>query len=249
MLKTRVIPILTIKDLRLVKSVQFAEHRNIGSYIAAVRVFNSRDVDEMAILDLDGNAAGIKPQLIEEITKECFMPLTVGGGIKTLGDIQTLLGVGADKVSINTAVLLRPEFISEAAERFGSQAVVISVDTKKTTDGYKVFSHNGSQETVWAPDQWACEAQKRGAGEILLTSIDHDGMMDGYDLELVRFVSSVVDIPVIAAGGAGNPEHCIDVIQIGKASAVAATSIFQYTQITPRSIKEHLLKAGIEARV
>ena len=249
MLKTRVIPILTIKDLRLVKSVQFADHRNIGSYIAAVRVFNSRDVDEMVVLDLDAAETGVKKELLREISKECFMPLTIGGGIKTLDDIQTILKVGADKAVINTAALERTEFITEAARRFGSQCVVVSIDAKKNKNSYEVFGRGGTHATGKKPHEWARESEAHGAGEILLTSIDHDGMMDGYDIDLVHSVSSVVDVPVIAAGGAGNLNDCMSVLQKGNASAVAAASIFQYTQITPRAIKEYLAKAGIEARI
>lgn len=249
MLKTRVIPCLTIKDLRLVKSVQFQEHRNIGSYIAAVRVFNARDVDEMIILDLDAAQAGIKPWLLEELTKECFMPLTIGGGIKTLEDIRTLLKLGADKVSINTAALERPEFIKEAAEKFGNQCVVVSIDAKKSNNRYEVFKNGGKIGTGRKPEEWGKEAEKLGAGEILITSIDEDGRMNGYDLELIKLISRAVNIPVIACGGAGKLEDFVLAVKEANASAVAAASIFQYTQITPLNIKEQLSKFGIETRV
>ncbi|MDO8620288.1 MAG: glycosyl amidation-associated protein WbuZ [bacterium] len=249
MLKTRVIPVLTIKDLRLVKSVQFAEHRNIGSFIAAARVFNARDVDEMVVLDLDGRKSGLKPELLKEITKECFMPLTVGGGVRSVEDVQKLLSLGADKVSLNTEAVRNPKLISEASKRFGSQCVVVSIDAKKTANGYEVMIDGGRDQTGLSPVVWAKEAQKMGAGEILLTSIDHDGCMDGYDVELVREVSLVVSLPVIACGGAGNASHCVEVVQKGGASAVSAASMFQYTEITPRGIKEELAKAGIEVRL
>lgn len=247
MLKTRVIPCLTIKDLRLVKSIQFKEHRNIGSYIAAVRVFNARDVDEMIVLDLDAAKTGIKPWLLEELTKECFMPLTIGGGIKTLEDIRTLLKLGADKVAINTAALERPEFISEAAEKFGNQCIVISIDAKKMNNHYEVFKNGGTAGTGRKPEEWAKEAEKLGAGEILITSIDEDGRMGGYDLDLIKLITEAVKIPVIACGGAGKPEDFVPAVKAG-ASAVAAASIFQYTQITPMNIKEYLSKSGIETR-
>ncbi|MDO8429807.1 MAG: glycosyl amidation-associated protein WbuZ [bacterium] len=249
MLKTRVIPCLTIKDLRLVKSIQFKEHRNIGSYIAAVRVFNARDVDEMIVLDLDAAKTGIKPWLLEELTKECFMPLTIGGGIKTLQDIRTLLKLGADKVSINTAALERPEFISEAAEKFGNQCIVISIDAKKVNDHYEVFKNGGMIGVGRKPEEWAKEAEKLGAGEILITSIDEDGRMNGYDLDLVKSVTRAVKIPVIACGGAGNLDDFVKVVKEAEASAVAAGSIFQYTQTTPLNIKEYLAKFGVETRV
>ncbi len=249
MLKIRIIPCLTIKDLRLVKSVQFEEHRNIGSYVAAVRVFNARDVDEMVVLDLDAAKVGIKPWLFQEITKECFMPLTLGGGIKTLDDIRLLLRLGADKVAINTAAVKDPSFIEQAAAQFGSQCVVVSIDAKLVDGKYEVFINGGKEATGLSPVEWAKEAEKRGAGEIFLTSIDHDGMMGGYDVDLIKNVSGVVVIPVIACGGAGNLEDCLKVIKEGGASAVAAASIFQYTQTTPLNIKKHLAKFGIETRV
>ena len=247
MLKVRVIPCLTIKDLRLVKSIKFGENRNIGSYIAAVRVFNARDVDEMIVLDLDAAKTGIKTWLLEELTKECFMPLTIGGGIKNLEDIRTLLKLGADKVSVNTAALERPELISEAAEKFGNQCVVVSIDAKKVNDNYEVFKNSGTVGTGRKPEEWAREAEKLGAGEILITSIDKDGKMDGYDLDLIKLIAASVKIPVIASGGAGKPEDFVSAVKAG-ASAVAAASLFQYTQITPMNIKEHLFKFGIETR-
>ncbi len=249
MLKTRVIPVLTIKDLRLVKSVQFREHRNIGSFIAAARVFNARDVDEMIVLDLDGRRSGLKPELLREITKECFMPLTVGGGVKTVEDVRLLLKLGADKVSINTEAVKNPGLIEEASKRFGAQCIVVSIDAKKVPNGYEVFIAGGSEPTGRSPVVWATEVQELGAGEILLTSIDHDGCMDGYDLELVSAVSRAVSLPVIACGGAGNASDCVKVVLEGRASAVSAASIFQYTQITPKVIKEHLAKAGREVRL
>ncbi|OGZ57349.1 MAG: imidazole glycerol phosphate synthase subunit HisF [Candidatus Spechtbacteria bacterium RIFCSPHIGHO2_02_FULL_43_15b] len=249
MLKTRVIPCLTIKDLRLVKSVNFSEHRNIGSYISAVRVFNSRDVDEMIFLDLDARKDGIKKWLLEEISKECFMPLTLGGGVKSLDDINLLLRIGADKVSINTSAIETPDIISEGAKKFGSQCVVSSIDARLIGGKYKVFSAGGKSETSWSAVDWAKEVEQRGAGEIFLTSIDKEGLMEGYDLELVKSVSDAVNIPVIACGGAGKLDDFILAIKIGRASAVAAASIFQYTQMTPRNIKEYLVENGIEARL
>jgi len=233
MLKTRVIPVLTIKNERLVKSVRFADHRNIGSYIAAVRVFNARDVDELIFLDLDAQARGIRPDLLREVTKECFMPVTLGGGVRSVEDIQTLLNCGADKVSINTAALETPELITAGANRYGSQCIVVSIDVGEDIAGAVAR---------------AKEAQARGAGELLLTSISRDGVMEGYDLPLIQAVSGAVSIPVIACGGAGTVAHCVDAVQSG-AAAVGAASIFQYTQTTPQMIKKALAEAGIPARV
>ena len=233
MLKTRVIPVLTIKNERLVKSVRFTDHRNIGSYIAAVRVFNSRDVDELIFLDLDASVRGIRPELLREVTKECFMPVTLGGGVRSLEDIQTLLNCGADKVSINTAAVETPELITAGANRYGSQCIVVSIDVAEDTAGAVARAR---------------EAEARGAGEILLTSVEHDGVMEGYNLPLIAAVSGAIRIPVIACGGAGVPAHCVAAVRIG-ASAVAAASIFQYTQTTPQTIKKALVDAGFPARV
>ena len=233
MLKTRVIPVLTIKNERLVKSVRFADHRNIGSYIAAVRVFNARDVDELIFLDLDAGTRGIRPDLLREVTKECFMPVTLGGGVRSVEDIQTLLRSGADKVSINTGALENPGLIDAGAKRYGSQCIVVSIDASEDSDRAVA---------------WAKEAEARGAGEILLTSISHDGVMEGYDLDLIEKVSGAVRIPVIAVGGAGTPQHCVKAVQQG-AAAVGAASIFQYTQTTPQMIKKALAEAGIPTRV
>lgn len=248
MLKKRIIPCLTIKDLRLVKSVRFAEHRNIGSYIGAARVFNARDVDEMVVLDLDARTNGIKSWLITEITKECFMPLSVGGGVKTVRDVGLLLRLGADKVVMNSAALERPSLITEAAGIFGSQCIVISIDVRADGNGYEVFAHGGTVGTGRAPADWARQVEELGAGEIFLTSIDRDGTMEGYDVELVRNVTQAVKIPVIACGGAGNLDDFVSVIEKGYASAAAAASIFQYTQTTSSNIRKHLAKFGVETR-
>lgn len=248
MLKTRVIPVLTIKGERLVKSVRFADHRNIGSYISAVRVFNARDVDELIFLNLDAGRLGIEPRLLKEVTKECFMPVTLGGGVRTLPDIQLLLSCGADKVSVNTAAVEYPDLISTGSQRFGSQCIVVSIDAKRVGNRYKVFTHGGREASGKDVVAWAKEVQTRGAGEILLTSIDNDGVMEGYDLALIKEVSSAVTIPVIASGGAGIASHCVLAMQQG-AAAVAAASIFQYTQTTPSLIKEELARFGFPVRI
>ena len=248
MLKTRVIPCLTVKNERLVKSVRFEHHRNIGSYIAAVRVFNVRDVDELIFLDLDARFRGIRPSLLREVTKECFMPVTLGGGVRTVDDMQTLLGAGADKVASNTGVLETPELIDAGARRYGSQCIVVSIDARATNGRYEVFRGGGTENTGREAVAWAREAEARGAGEILLTAIAHDGVMEGYDLDLIEKVSGMVRIPVIASGGAGIPMHCVEALKSG-ASAVAAASLFQYTQTTPALVKEALVRFGFPARV
>lgn len=247
MLKVRVMPCLTIKGKRLVKSVQFDEHRNIGSYVAAARVFNGRDVDEMVVLDLDAREQGIDPLILQEITKECFMPLAVGGGVKTIEDVQRLLDLGADKVVVNSGAIGRPQLIREASARFGAQCVVVSIDVKRVGDRWEVFSEGGRVPTGLDPAAWSKRVEELGAGEIFLTSIDHDGVMEGYATDLIRVVSEVVGIPVIASGGAGKEAHCLAAIQAG-ASAVCATSVFQYTQVTPRNIKDFLAHNGVDTR-
>ncbi|MCK9361072.1 imidazole glycerol phosphate synthase cyclase subunit [Patescibacteria group bacterium] len=240
-------PCLTIKNKRLVKSVQFDEHRNIGSYVAAARVFNGRDVDEMVVLDLDAREQGIDPLILQEITKECFMPLAVGGGVKTLEDVQRLLDLGADKVVVNSGALARPELIQEASARFGAQCVVVSIDAKRIGETWEVFAEGGQRATGLEAVVWAKQAEGLGAGEIFLTSIDQDGMMEGYDTGLIEAISQAVRIPVIASGGAGKPEHAFAAVRAG-ASAVCAASVFQYTQVTPANFKEFLAKNGVDMR-
>lgn len=247
MLKIRVMPCLTIKNKRLVKSVQFDEHRNIGSYVAAARVFNGRDVDEMVVLDLDAREQGIDPQILQEITKECFMPLAVGGGVVTLDDVQRLLDLGADKVVMNSGAIARPELIREAASRFGAQCVVLSIDAKRVGGAWEVFVEGGRVATGLDPVAWATQAEALGAGEIFLTSIEHDGVMEGYAEDLVAQVAASVKIPVIVSGGAGKPQHVLSVVR-GGASAVCVASIFQYTQLTPRNIKDFLVQNGVDIR-
>lgn len=248
MLKTRVIPCLTVKGQKLVKSIQFRNHRNIGNYIATVRVFNARDVDELIFLDLDAREHGIEDRLVAEVTKECFMPVTLGGGVGSLADVQQLLSLGADKVAINSAVLEHPGLIDSVAKRYGSQCIVVSIDVREVGGQYRVFSEGGCTETGKEVTEWAREVEKRGAGEILLNSIDRDGMMEGYDTELIAYITRAVRIPVVAIGGAGTPSDCVHAVQAG-ASAVSAASIFQYTQATPQMIKLALNDAGIPARI
>lgn len=265
MLKTRVIPCLLLKDLKLVKTIQFGRHgddhslRNIGNHIAAVKVFNARDVDELVFLDISATDERRDPffPVISDVARECFMPLAVGGGVRTIEHVDRLLRVGADKVVINTSALENPEFISAIAKKYGAQCVVVSIDARKIGDDYRVFTNHGQspppkvnefpfQENVIT---WAKKAESLGAGEIFLNSIDRDGMMNGYDIGLTKMVAEAVRIPVIACGGAGTPEHCVEVVRDGKADAVSAASIFQYTQYTPHDIKAALAAAGIPARL
>ena len=251
MLKTRVIPTLLWKNHGLVKGVAFDSWRRVGTILPSIKVYNIREVDEMIVVDITATSEEREPdyESVEEFSQECFVPLTVGGGIRNLEQIQKLLRVGADKVSIGTAAYFDVEIVRRAADRFGSQCIVISIDARRHEDGtYECFSHSGTKPTGKEPVAWSIEMERVGAGEILLTSIDRDGTMKGYDLELLERVSSAVTIPVIASGGAGNYQHMFEALSQGKASAVAAASIFHFTQQTPLEAKNHLASLGVPVR-
>ncbi len=251
MLKVRVIPTLLWKDFGLVKGVAFDSWRRVGSLLPAVKVYNSRDVDELIVVDITASDEKKQPdyESVADFSEECFVPLTVGGGITNLDDVLYLLHSGADKVSINTTAYDNPSIIDNIASRFGSQCIVASIDVRYFNDGsYRCFSHSGKQDTGKDPVEWAKELVGRGAGEILLTSIDRDGTMQGYDLELTGRVSKSVNVPVIASGGAGNYQHMIDVVLQSGASAVAAASIFHFTEQTPAGAKQAMKLAGIPIR-
>lgn len=231
MLKVRVIPLLLLKNWGLEKGIHFKDHVYIGCATNAVRVFNGRNVDEIILLDIVATEESRRAQIeiVEEIVEETFMPITVGGGIRQIEDIRTLLNAGADRVTINTAAVETPELVTEGAERFGSQCIVVSIDAKRRPDGsYEAFTHAGTEPTGRDPVDLAREAEKRGAGELLITSIDRDGTMEGYDVELTRRVADAVEIPVIAAGGAGTEKHFSEVVDQGHASAVAAGAMFVF---------------------
>ena len=252
MLKVRVMPTLLFKDLGLVKGIRFDSWRRVGSVMQAVKVYNLREVDELIFLDISATSERRPPdfETVDEIADECFMPLTVGGGVRKVEHAIKLLQVGADKISLNTAAIEYPDLIRELAEELGSQCVVVSIDVKQQANGsYAVCTHAGTHATGKDPITWSQEAEQLGAGEILLTSIDRDGTMKGYDLEVTRRLSEAVSIPVIASGGAGNYEHLASVLIEGKASAVAAASIFHYTQQTPLEAKKFLRDRGIKVRI
>lgn len=250
MLKVRVIPTLLWKDLGLVKGVAFNSWRRVGTIMPMIKVYNTRQVDELIILDISATSDGRLPDFAElaDYAGECFVPLTVGGGIRSCNDVRELLRAGADKVSINSAAYERPELISEAAERFGSQCIVASIDARRNCDGsYTCLSHSGTRAVDRDPARWAQELERRGAGEILITSADRDGTMGGYDTELVGRVTRSVRIPVIASGGAGSYEHMHQVLEQG-AAAVAAASMFHFTEQTPLEAKRFLAGRGIPVR-
>jgi len=252
MLKTRIIPTLLYKDHGLVKGVRFDKGRRVGTVLPAIKVYKSREVDELILLDVSATPEKrtVDHVWVSDIADECSMPLTIGGGINAMEDIYRLLQAGADKVSINTGALENPELIDEASANFGSQCIVLSIDVKKHYDGsYEVYSGCGTLTTGKNPIAWAQEAALRGAGEILLTSIDNDGTMEGYDIGLTQQVAKSVSIPVIASGGAGKYQHMYEVIQYGKADAIAAASIFHFTEQTPLKAKEYLSGKGLHMRI
>jgi len=251
MLKIRVMPTLLYKDFGLVKGVGFDSWRRIGSAMQAVKVYNLREVDELVFLDITASREGRPPDFgtVDELADECFMPLAVGGGIRTLEHVQRLLQVGADKVVVNTAAVESPDLVRHIARRFGSQCVVVSIDTRRHAHGaYEVYTHAGTTPTGKDPVAMAREAEAAGAGEILITSIDQDGTMKGYDVRLTRLVADAVTIPVIASGGAGTYAHMAEVLSEGHSSAVAAASVFHFTHQTPAEAKRYLRDHGFVVR-
>jgi len=247
-LKIRVIPTLLHKSWGLVKGVRFDSLRAVGSPMQAIKVYNLRNVDELVFLDVSATAEQRGPDfdLIDELADECFMPLAVGGGIRDLDDVRRLLAVGADKVVLGTAALAHPELVRDASDRFGAQCVVVSIDTKR--DG-SVWTHSGAVPTGRDAVDVAKEMERLGAGELLVQSVDDDGVMAGYDVDTIARVSAAVSIPVIASGGAGNFAHMIEALSAGGASAVAAASIFHFTEQTPMEAKQALGAAGYPVRV
>ena len=251
MLKVRVIPTLLWKQFGLVKGVGFDSWRRVGPVLPAIKVYNQREVDELVLVDIVAHRSTDDPdyESIEEFGQDCFVPLTVGGGITRIDQVQKLLRAGADKVSLNTSIYARPELVTEIAMRHGAQCVVASIDVRANADGgWTCFSHAGQQSTGREVGEWARELESRGAGEILITSIERDGTFQGYDLALIEAVVGAVKIPVIASGGAGNYQHMVDAVTQAGASAVAAASMFHYTEQTPAGAKAALAAAGVPVR-
>lgn len=251
MLKNRLIPSIILNEGKLVQSVNFKHTNVIGNAITAVDFFNSWAVDEIIILDVSRipTKRELFHKIISNLSKRCFIPLTVGGWITTLDEIQILLKEGADKISINTEAFLNPSIISQASQKFGTQCVVVSIDAKKNPDGvYEVFINRGQESTGVDPIKWAKEVEKLGAGEIFLTSIDKDGTRLGYDLRLIKSITESVTIPVIAFGGVGNWDHLVEGIKISKADAVSAANIFHFTEHSTYHAKEHMIQSGLNVR-
>ncbi|EMT4093100.1 imidazole glycerol phosphate synthase subunit HisF [Neisseria gonorrhoeae] len=253
-LAKRIIPCLDVKDGRVVKGVNFIGLRDAGDPVEAAKRYNGEGADELTFLDITASSDNRDTilHIIEEVAGQVFIPLTVGGGVRTVADIRRLLNAGADKVSINTAAVTRPDLINEAAGFFGSQAIVAAVDAKAVNPEntrWEIFTHGGRNPTGLDAVEWAVEMQKRGAGEILLTGMDRDGTKQGFNLPLTRAVAEAVDIPVIASGGVGNVRHLIEGITEGKADAVLAAGIFHFEEITIREAKRTMREAGIEVRL
>jgi len=251
MLKTRIIPCLDVADGRVVKGVNFVDLVDAGDPVEQAKLYDRSGADELCFLDITASHENRDSifDVIGKTAEHCFMPLTVGGGVRTIEDIRKLLLAGADKVSINTAAVDNPDFVREAAEKFGSQCIVVAVDAKSTgPEKFEIFTHGGRKETGLDAVQWAKKMAAFGAGEILLTSMDRDGTKQGFNIPLTRAVSDAVSVPVIASGGVGTLDHLVDGINEGHASAVLAASIFHFGTYTIDQAKQHLKQAGIAVR-
>jgi cyclase len=250
-LAKRIIPCLDVDRGRVVKGVNFVGLRDAGDPVEIARRYDDQGADELCFLDITASSDERDTILhvVEEVAAEVFIPLTVGGGVRKIDDVRNLLNAGADKVSINTAAVQRPEFVAEAAGRFGAQCIVVAIDAKRVADRWEVFTHGGRRPTGLDAVAWARRMQALGAGEILLTSMDRDGTREGFDLGLTHAIAEAVGIPVIASGGVGNLEHLADGVIEGGADAVLAASIFHFGEFTVRQAKECMAARGIEVRL
>jgi imidazole glycerol-phosphate synthase subunit HisF len=259
MLAKRIIPCLDVTGGRVVKGVNFVELRDAGDPVEIAARYNEQGADELTFLDITATSddRGLILHMIEAVASQVFIPLTVGGGVRTVEDVRRLLNAGADKTSFNSAAIANPDVISAAADKYGSQCIVVAIDAKRRSgeaaaergDGWDVYSHGGRRNTGLDALQWAAEMASRGAGEILLTSMDRDGTKAGFDLELTRSVSDAISIPVIASGGVGTLDHLADGIQLGHADAVLAASIFHYGEFTVGQAKARMAQRGIPVRL
>jgi cyclase len=251
MLSARVIPCLDVDNGRVVKGIKFKEIKDAGDPVLIAKAYEEQGADELVFLDITASSDNRNTMIdvVEKTADTCFMPLTVGGGIRNVKNIRDMLLAGADKVSLNTAAILKPEIIDKASNKFGNQCIVVAIDAKKKDDGWAVYTHGGRKVTQLDAIEWAKEVVSRGAGEILLTSMDRDGTKEGYDIELTKAVSDAVSVPVIASGGVGKPEHMADGIKKGKASAVLVASIFHFGECTIAETKAEMKKHGIPVRI
>jgi cyclase len=252
MLTKRIIPCLDVTDGRVVKGTKFLELRDAGDPVECAKAYDAQGADELVFLDITASAdnRATMVDVVARTASQCFMPLTVGGGIRTVDDMRVMLNAGADKVSINTSAIERPELVREGADRFGSQCIVVAIDARRRAEGgWTVYTHGGRKATTLEAVAWAREVEKLGAGEILLTSMDADGTKEGYDLDLVRSVSEAVGIPVIASGGAGKLEHMAQVLLQAGADAVLAASIFHFGDHAVGDVKHFLAEHGVPVRL
>jgi cyclase len=253
MFTKRIIPCLDVKDGRVVKGVNFVDLKDAGDPVEIAKAYDKAGADEVVFLDItaSSDSRNTVVDMVRRVAANVFIPFTVGGGIRTVDDVKNLLREGADKISINSSAIANPDLISDAADKFGSQCVVVAIDAKKREDnsGWNVYKNGGRIDVGLDAIEWAIEAEKRGAGEILLTSMDCDGTKAGYDIELTRLISEAVNIPVIASGGAGTKEHFYDALTTGGADAALAASLFHYKELEIRELKEYLRDKGISVRL
>ena len=247
----RIIPCLDVNNGRVVKGINFVNLIDAGDPVAVAAAYDAAGADELVFLDITASSdhRNTVADMVRKVAEQVFIPFTVGGGIRTVDDFKAILREGADKVSVNSAAIMNPHLISEAAEKFGSQCVVVAIDAKKTPDGYHIFKNGGRVDMGIDAIEWAMQADKLGAGEILLTSMDCDGTKAGYDIELTRLISENVSIPVIASGGAGKLEHFYDALTDGKADAALAASLFHFKELEIRQVKQYLNDRGVPVRL
>lgn len=250
MLTKRIIPCLDVKEGRVVKGVSFVELRDAGDPVELAKFYDEQGADELVFLDISASHEGKETmvEVVRIVATELSIPFTVGGGIRTLDDMKRMLRAGADKVSLNTAALDRPELIKEGADFFGSQCIVVAIDAKRNGDSWDVYTHGGRNQTEWDAVEWAKHAVALGAGELLLTSMDSDGQKDGFDVALTKAVRDAVEVPVIASGGAGNREHFNEVFKQADADAALAASIFHYKETSIKEVKQYLHQEGVNVR-
>ena len=251
MLKNRIIPCLDVKNGRVVKGINFVDLKDAGDPVEQAKIYSDGGADEICFLDITASNENrdIIYEVVKDTSKKCFVPLTVGGGVRSVEDISKLLSCGADKVSINTAAVQNADVVVQSSKKFGSQCIVVAIDAKKTPDKWEVFTHGGRNNTGIDAIKFAEKMEDSGAGELLVTSMDRDGTQVGYDIELMSKISSTVNIPTIASGGVGNLDHLVEGIKFGKASAVLAASIFHYGKYTIKEAKEYLMSKNVPIRI
>jgi len=251
MLKNRIIPCLDVKNGRVVKGINFVDLKDAGDPVEQAKVYSDGGADEICFLDITASNENRDTiyNVVKDTSKKCFVPLTVGGGVRSIEDINKLLNCGADKVSINTAAVQNAELVIESSKKFGSQCIVVAIDAKKNGEIWEVFTHGGRKNTGINAIEFAKKMEECGVGELLITSMDRDGTQVGYDIDLMNKISSTINIPVIASGGVGNLDHLVDGIKLGKASAVLAASIFHYGKYSVKEAKQYLDSKGIPVRI